>query len=137
MGKSDPGKGVVLVVDDSEDIRSLLTMILGNSYRIIQAENGKVALDLLDKQDVDVIILDENMPVMGGHECYTKLRERSNLTPVIFCTGAPSDELHKRELGLGAFDYLSKPVNPTNLLQLVKEAFTANQRLRLIHARAK
>ncbi|MES2744442.1 MAG: response regulator [Bdellovibrionota bacterium] len=137
MGVSDPGKGVVLVVDDSEDMRSLLTVILGKNYKIVQAENGKVALDLLDKQDVDVIVLDENMPIMGGHECYVKLREKSNFTPVIFCTGAPSEEFLKRELALGAFDYLAKPVDADKLLQLVDEAFTTKQRLRLIRARAK
>jgi DNA-binding NtrC family response regulator len=135
MSISVPGKGVILIVDDSEEIRSLMGVLLGKNYTVIEAENGKDALELLERREVDVIILDENMPIMGGHECYTKLREKSNVTPVIFCTGAPSEEYLKRELTLGAFDYLAKPVNPTSLLHLVDEAFVTKQRLRSIQAR--
>lgn len=124
-------KGTVLVVDDSEDIRMLVRKILAKDYYVVEAQNGLEALNLTQTRDFDVIILDENMPVMGGHECYTKLRAQSNFTPVIFCTGMPTEDFKKREFGLGAFDYISKPVDPTSLAQLVHEAYDTKQRLAL------
>lgn len=129
MSAQETNKGVVLVVDDSEDIRMLMGLILRTTYDVVEAQNGQEALNLLESRDVDVIILDENMPVMGGHECYSKLRAKSNVTPVIFCTGMPSEEYQKREFQTGAFDYLTKPVDIGNLIQLVNEAYTTKQRL--------
>lgn len=131
MDVQENTKGSVLIVDDSEDIRSLMGLILGSTYNIVEAQNGVEALKLIKGRDFDVIILDENMPEMGGHECYSILRAEANVTPVIFCTGMPSPQNQKRELTLGAFDYLSKPVDPSNLIQLVHEAFHTKQRLSL------
>lgn len=131
MGVQENIKGSVLIVDDSEDIRSLMGLILGSKFDIVEAENGVEALKLIKGREFDVIILDENMPEMGGHECYSILRAESNVTPVIFCTGMPSTQNQKRELTLGAFDYLSKPVDPSNLIHLVQEAYYTKQRLGL------
>ncbi len=122
-------KGKVLVVDDSEDVRTMLVRILGSSYHTVQAENGKEALEKCESEDFDVIILDENMPVMGGHECFSILRERSNFTPVIFCTGGANPVHQKRELNAGAFDYIGKPFDIDSLLHLVNQGFMTKQRL--------
>lgn len=122
-------RGSVLIVEDKEDIRWVVSLILQPNYDITEAENGLEALEKMRGTEFDVILLDENMPEMGGHEFYSIIRKQANLTPVIFCTGLPSALNQKRELGLGAFDYLHKPVDPNNLMLLVDEAYQTKQRL--------
>ncbi|MBC7661234.1 MAG: response regulator [Chitinophagaceae bacterium] len=125
-------KGRVLIVDDDDDLREAMVMLLGNRYETFEATNGLEALALLEKVEVDVVILDENMPKMGGHECFEMLRKRAFNIPVIFCTGKPAEFTKKRELNLGAFDYISKPLNAEVFLQLVAEGHRAMIRIRQI-----
>jgi CheY-like chemotaxis protein len=76
-------KETILVVDDESEIRDLIEILLENEgYRIIKAANGKEALDVLDKHNIDLIILDIMMPEMDGIETCINVRKEKNM-PII------------------------------------------------------
>jgi two-component system chemotaxis response regulator CheY len=101
-----------LVVDDSSVIRKVARRILEDlSFEIMEAEDGKQALDLCRKQMPDAILLDWNMPVMDGMEFLTSLRrEPGGANPkVVFCT-TENDVAHiAKAMRAGANEYIMKP----------------------------
>jgi len=110
----------ILIVDDEEDMRNLVEMYLLNSrYKCLQADNGRMAISLLEVHDVDLILMDIMMPEMDGLQLIQKIREK-NETPVIFLT-ARGDETDKvLGLSLGGDDYLVKPFSMAELKARVK-----------------
>ena len=75
----------ILIADDEPEIRTLLRLYLENeNYQIIEAENGKQALDLLKKERVDLCLLDIMMPEMDGYHVLQELRKTSNIPSVLF-----------------------------------------------------
>ena len=80
----------LLIVEDNELSRDMLSVILSDEYRILEAENGQEALDILEnhKDDINLILLDVMMPVMDGYTFLDKMREDSELAliPVIVMT---------------------------------------------------
>ncbi|HAN58528.1 MAG TPA: DNA-binding response regulator [Erysipelotrichaceae bacterium] len=109
----------VLVVEDEEGIRATLKIFLKNQgYEVVEAENGKVALERLD-ETIHLAIVDIMMPVMDGITFVSKLRETYDM-PVIFLT-AKSEDIDKiTGLNLGADDYVTKPFEPMELMARVK-----------------
>lgn len=109
----------VLVVEDEEGIRATLKIFLKNQgYEVVEAENGKVALERLD-ETIHLAIVDIMMPVMDGITFVSKLRENYDM-PVIFLT-AKSEDIDKiTGLNLGADDYVTKPFEPMELMARVK-----------------
>ena len=102
----------ILIADDEPEIRTLLRLYLENeNYQIIEAENGKQALDLLKKEHVDLCLLDIMMPEMDGYHVLQELRKESNI-PVIILSAKDADSEKILGLNLGADDYLAKPFNP-------------------------
>ena len=110
----------ILVCDDEKDIVSALTIYLtAEGYRVFPAYNGAEMLEVADREDVHLVLLDVMMPGMDGIAAMTELRRRGNL-PVILLT-AKSEETDKvLGLNLGADDYVTKPFNPVELLARVK-----------------
>ncbi len=99
----------VLVVDDMADTRRLVaTALIREGFEVAQAENGHVALAMVDDQRPDLVLLDINMPGISGLDVMTQLRVRHGI-PVILLTGR--DEENDRVVGLelGADDYIVKP----------------------------
>lgn len=110
----------VLVVDDEKDIVSALKIYLtSDGYNVLTAYNGREALDILDKNEVHLILMDIMMPQLDGISALTKLREKYN-TPVIFTTAKSEDTDIIIGLNLGADDYITKPFNPVELLARVR-----------------
>lgn len=109
----------VLVVEDEEGIRATLKIFLKNQgYEVVEAENGKVALERLD-ETIHLAIVDIMMPVMDGITFVSKLKENYDF-PVIFLT-AKSEDIDKiTGLNLGADDYVTKPFEPMELMARVK-----------------
>lgn len=110
----------VLVVDDEKEIVELIDFYLkNNGYNTFRALNGKEALEIFEKEQVDIIVLDIMMPELDGKEVLRKVREKSN-TPIIFLS-AKGEDIDKIDgLFLGADDYLAKPFNPIELIARVK-----------------
>ena len=102
---------LVLVVDDQEINRALLEMILSEEYDLIFAENGRQALEQIEKyrETLSIVLLDLMMPEMDGFEVLARLRDDGTLLdlPVIVLTAEKSAEL--RSLQLGAADFITKP----------------------------
>ena len=105
-------KYVILIADDEAEIRDLLRLYLENSgYDVLEAADGLEALAVLEKEHVDLAILDVMMPRMNGLHVLKKLRETSNIPVLVFSAkDADSDKI--LGLNLGADDYLTKPFNP-------------------------
>lgn len=111
----------VLVIDDEEDIRLLLKTTLSMRHIVETAENGMDALDKIDEFNPDFAISDINMPVMNGLETIEAIRHhpRFHDIPVFFLTGEKDKNLPKKAFGLGANLFLSKPIEPMQLLKTV------------------
>jgi CheY-like chemotaxis protein len=120
-------KKTILVIDDEPDTLTFFSSLLeDNGYNILTADNGEAGLEQLQKQIPDLITLDVTMPEMSGVEYYRKLRtndEWKNI-PIIIITGV-SDDFKKfistRKSVPPPDGYLSKPVDPDEMLGLVKE----------------
>lgn len=122
-------KETILVVDDEKEIRDLIEIYLTNEgFNIKKASNGEEALEILDKGNVDLIILDVMMPKLDGIQACIKIRNKMN-TPIIMLS-AKSEDMDKI-LGLttGADDYVSKPFNPLELIARVKSQLRRYKKL--------
>lgn len=104
----------ILIADDSELNREMLTEILGDGYDYIYAEDGKKALGLMEKStDVDILLLDMNMPVLSGMQVLKVMREKNWLDeiPVVIISAENDDNFIKNAYYLGASDYIVRPFN--------------------------
>ena len=126
-------KLTVLVVDDEKNIRDGLGRFLElEGYDVKTAEDGKAALDLLNKGHVDLILSDLKMPRLSGEELLKAISTASPNIPVIILTGHGTIENAVAAMRDGAYDFLTKPVNLDRLSMLVKRALS-NRGLALEH----
>lgn len=110
----------ILVCDDEKDIVAAIKIYLkAEGYNVIEASNGKQALDLILSNEVHLILMDIMMPQMDGITATAHLRENTNL-PVIFLTAKSEDTDKVLGLNIGADDYVTKPFNPIELLARVR-----------------
>lgn len=118
-------KGNLLIVDDEEMILERVQILLEDiADSIYVATNGKEALGVLEKESVDCILCDINMPVMNGIEFIKAVRAKNNNTPFIFYTGHGSREHMLEVIKYGAFDFLNKPALE-NLEDIVSRGLAA------------
>jgi diguanylate cyclase (GGDEF)-like protein len=128
-----PGqRGRVLVVDDSRLVRRVVAGFLRNGgYVVDEAEDGRIALSLLESSNYDVVITDLNMPGVDGFGVLEAVRNGSSGTEVIILTGAGADDaaIAVRALRLGAHDFLSKPPSGSAEVLLTVERALEKKRL--------
>ncbi len=111
----------ILICDDEADIRSALRIYLaGEDYNIIEAENGAQALEIIEKDEIHLLLMDIMMPVMDGITALAKLREENNNIPVILLSAKSRDTDKIHGLNEGADDYITKPFNPVEVIARVK-----------------
>jgi len=118
-------KQVVLVVDDAPENIQVLSAILKPSYKVKAATSGERALKIArSDKPPDLILLDIMMPEMDGYEVCRQLKadEKTRTIPVIFVTGMSDDAEQQKGLALGAAAYLTKPVDPDEVLALSRKA---------------
>ncbi len=113
----------ILVIDDEPPIRKLLRMGLSSQgYHILEAPDGRAALELLGREKLDLVILDLGLPDMKGHELLRIIRERDENIPVVVLSSR-GDEAGKVEaFDLGADDYVTKPFGMNELLARLRAA---------------
>jgi len=112
----------VLVVDDEPPIRKLLRMGLATqSYHILEAPNGKTALELMGEQP-DLVILDLGLPDMDGHELLRLIRSKSESVPIVVLSSRGDEAGKVQALDLGADDYVTKPFGMDELLARMRAA---------------
>ena len=110
----------VLVCDDEKDIVSALRIYLtSEGYHVIEAFNGKEAVEIVENNEIHLVLMDIMKPVMDGIQAMVKIREISNV-PVILLTAKSEDTDKILGLTVGADDYVTKPFNPVELQARVK-----------------
>ncbi len=116
----------ILIVDDQKIIRQMIkSMTKESSYEYVEASNGKEGLDILDNnEDVSLILLDLNMPIMDGLEMLIKMRkdEIHTTTPVIFISSARGEDAIEKAKELGIKKWLHKPFKKDELLATIDSA---------------
>lgn len=123
-------KGKVLLVDDEVNILKVLSAILKkNGYDVYTARTAEEAVDKITNLNSDVIITDYKLPGMSGAELLDVLREKGCRIPVIMLTAYGTIEKAVDAMRRGAFNYLTKPVNPDELLTVAREAVEKHQLL--------
>jgi two-component system, OmpR family, KDP operon response regulator KdpE len=112
----------VLVIDDEPPIRKLLRMGLSTQgYEVLEAANGKSALDLLSEKPA-LIILDLGLPDIQGHELLRMIRGRDDSVPIVVLSSRGDEAGKVQALDLGADDYLTKPFGMDELLARMRAA---------------
>ncbi|SHE56509.1 Response regulator receiver domain-containing protein [Marinitoga hydrogenitolerans DSM 16785] len=114
--------GKILVVDDDNVIRNVLKKFLEQAnYEVDLAEGGIKAIEMIKNTEYDVILLDIIMEDLDGIEVLRKAKKLSPLTTVIMMTAYSSPDYVLHALTLGATDFIEKPFEPEQMLQIVKE----------------
>lgn len=114
----------VLVVDDEDDFRETIVKRLHKRNMTARgAESGEKALDLIDSQHFDVVVLDVKMPGLDGIETLREIKKRKPLIEVILLTGHASMESGIEGIKWGAFDYVMKPANFDDLVEKMRQAY--------------
>ncbi|MBD5384170.1 MAG: response regulator transcription factor [Ruminococcaceae bacterium] len=111
----------ILIVDDQPNIRRLYEYTLEkNGYRPFTAANGEEALAVIDRQHIDLVILDVMMPVLDGYGCLKALRDGGSNVPVLIITARDSAEDVRKSFLLGTDDFMVKPVDEIEMLLRIK-----------------
>jgi two-component system, NtrC family, response regulator AtoC len=113
----------VLIVDDEANLRKVLAAILSkDGYEVAVAENGEQALVEFEKNGADVIITDLVMPILGGMDILHKIKSTRNDVPVIIMTAHGTVDSAVEAIKLGAFDYITKPFEHSEIKAVVAKA---------------
>lgn len=111
----------IMVVDDDKNTRLLLKAVLeAENYTVITAENGEEALAVMERNHIDLVVLDIMMPQMNGYEFTKVLRESDNNLPILMVSAKqlPSDKKHG--FSVGTDDYMTKPIDEEEMLWRIK-----------------
>lgn len=110
----------ILICDDERDIVNALKIYLSDvNYKLFEAFNGREALEVIESNEIQLVLLDIMMPEMDGMEAMVKIREKSNV-PIILLTAKSEDTDKILGLTIGADDYITKPFNPIEVSARVK-----------------
>lgn len=121
-------QNTVLIVDDERSIRlSLRTILTGLGFMIVEAARGEEALALIRTAQFDAVLLDINMPGMGGVEVCRMMRKKSARLPIIMLTVQGSEDRKVEALDAGADDYITKPFQLRELIARLRAAVRRNE----------
>ena len=110
----------ILICDDEQDIVNALKIYLMNpDFKLFEANTGVQALEVMEREDIHLILLDIMMPEMDGISAMVKIREKSNV-PIILLTAKSEDTDKILGLNTGADDYITKPFNPVEVTARVR-----------------
>jgi DNA-binding NtrC family response regulator len=112
----------ILIVDDDEGMRDTLTAILKREYRVLRVSSGEAALPILNREDVDLILLDVRLPGISGFEVLRIIKENYNLIEVIMISAINEVETAVQAMKHGAYHYITKDFDYDQLRSLVRNA---------------
>lgn len=111
----------ILIVEDDKNTRKLMEAVLKeNGFRTFLAADGSLALDVLENNHIDLIILDIMMPNMDGYSLTKELRENEYNIPILMVTAKQKPEDKKRGFIVGTDDYMTKPVDEEEMILRIK-----------------
>ena len=109
------------MVDDDKHTRMLLRAILEEAgYTVTTANNGEEALDVLDREHIDLVVLDIMMPKMDGYEFTKTIRETNDALPILMVTAKQDAADEKQGFLVGTDDYITKPIDEEKMLLRIK-----------------
>jgi two-component system chemotaxis response regulator CheY len=113
----------ILIVDDDAFVRSLLRDVLeGRGHSLLEAEDGREALEMLGSRVPQLVLLDLFMPRLSGMEALTVMRERWPSAPVLVISSLDSERLVAQAMEAGAVGYITKPFHPVEITSAVDRA---------------
>ena len=123
----------ILIADDDKNIRLLFKAVLeGAGYQTVAAENGREALEIMEHQHIDLVVLDIMMPQMDGYEFTRTLREADNNLPILMVSAKQMPADRRQGFLVGTDDYMTKPIDEEELLlrirALLRRAKIASER---------
>jgi two-component system response regulator AtoC len=117
-----PKPKTVLIVDDDEGMRDTLTAILKREYRVLRVASGEAALPVLNREDVDLVLLDVRLPGISGFEVLRIIKENYSLVEVIMISAINDVETAVQAMKHGAYHYVTKEFDYDQLRSLVRNA---------------
>ena len=119
--KEGPAVINILVADDDKNTRLLMKAILeAEHYRVFTAVDGQDALGVLDREHIDLVVLDIMMPNMDGYEFTETLRQSDNTLPILMVSARQQPEDKRRGFLVGTDDYITKPIDEEEMLLRIK-----------------
>jgi two-component system, OmpR family, KDP operon response regulator KdpE len=113
----------VLVIDDEPPIRRLLrTSLVSQGFQVVEAANGREALEQIEQSAPDLVILDLGLPDIQGHELIRRLREQGSSVPILVLSSRIDETGKVEALDLGADDYITKPFGTDELFARIRAA---------------
>jgi len=112
----------ILIAEDDKDIRELVVLTLEfNNFEVDSVDNGEAAVELAQKSDYDLILMDVRMPRMTGYDACRRLKEMESTRdiPIIFLSAKGQGQEIQTGLEVGAIDYILKPFTPTLLVERI------------------
>jgi DNA-binding NtrC family response regulator len=118
-------KANILVIDDEEVVRlSYMRTLAGAHCNVQVVRSGQEAIAMMETKTFDVVLLDLRMPGMDGMSVLRVIKQRWPASEVVIITGYPEVESAKQAVSLGAYDYLSKPAGPDDVINAANGAMT-------------
>src|SRR5215208_6623931 len=119
----------ILIIDDDRDMCLLLKRFLTrHGYEVLEAYNGKKALELLDSTEPSLVMCDFRLEDMEGNVLLGKIKERYPHLPVIIITGYSDIKIAVEVMKMGAYDYITKPLFPDEILVTIKQALETSSK---------
>ena len=111
----------ILVAEDDKNTRRFLRVVLEeDGYRVHTAENGQEAMDILDREYIDLVVLDVMMPKMDGYEFTRQLRGANSNLPILMVSAMQLPQDKKKGFLVGTDDYMTKPIDPEEMLLRIR-----------------
>jgi len=115
-------KITILWADDEIDLlKPHIIFLEGKNYNVITCKSGQEALEALSESQVDIVVLDENMPGISGLETLNEIKVLNSTLPVVMITKSEEEFIMEEAIGSKIADYLIKPVNPNQILLSLKK----------------
>ena len=121
-------KGRILCTEDDQDTREMLVLFLQDyGYEVVCSVDGKHTLDLAKDEAFDLLLFDNWMPSLSGVELTLRIRQFNKTTPILFYSGAATEEEQRAALKAGAQAYLIKPTGIEELVQEIERLLAASR----------
>lgn len=110
----------ILIVEDSKPVTLVISRVVKEAgHDCLFAADGEIALRLFQQRDVDMVIVDVELPGIDGYEVVREVRRASPATPVVMVSGHEREQFRQQALEAGANEFVNKPVAPSRLQQLL------------------